>query len=377
MKSLERLVLRQLLQHVEPQMDALQFAYKRQRGVEDASSLLIHYISEHLEKPGNYARILYIDFSSAFNTMRPSTLISKLLDMNVNPALCKWVLDYLRQRPQRVRVNNTLSALKHTCIGAPQGCVLSPVLFTIYTDNHRSADPSVRIVKYADDTALLGLLPAGSGEDVYFNAITSFKRQCDSDDLRLNVSKTKEMIVDFRKSGANVTHAPVVIDDQAVQTVDQYKYLGLTIQSNLKWTTHIALQTKRASQRLYHLRKLREFQLNPRYMQLFFSSTIESITLFGCVVWGGSASEEDAKKISRIQKTAAKTIGLPLTSWKIKCRNRTADKARKIMRDENHPLHEKFALLPSRRRLRQLPIRTTRFRRTFVPHSITMLNSKS
>jgi hypothetical protein len=205
MKSLERLVLRQLLQHVEPQMDALQFAYKRQRGVEDASSLLIHYISEHLEKPGNYARILYIDFSSAFNTMRPSTLISKLLDMNVNPALCKWVLDYLRQRPQRVRVNNTLSALKHTCIGAPQGCVLSPVLFTIYTDNHRSADPSVRIVKYADDTALLGLLPAGSGEDVYFNAITSFKWQCDSDDLRLNVSKTKEMIVDFRKSGANVT----------------------------------------------------------------------------------------------------------------------------------------------------------------------------
>jgi hypothetical protein len=91
---MERLVLRHLLQQVDNQLDAYQFAYKRKRGVDDASTLLIHTISEHLEKPGNYARVMFLDFSSAFNTMRPSILISKLESLNVSYNLQKWIITY-------------------------------------------------------------------------------------------------------------------------------------------------------------------------------------------------------------------------------------------------------------------------------------------
>jgi hypothetical protein len=148
MKCLERLVLRHLLQQCQDQLDQYQFAYKKKRGVEDASTLLMHAISEHLEKPGCFAKVLFIDFSSAFNTMRPSILLNKLETFGIDPTLRLWILDYLRRRPQRVKVNGSLSSVHLTNIGAPQGCVLSPVLFTIYTNDHQSSDTVTKVIKY-------------------------------------------------------------------------------------------------------------------------------------------------------------------------------------------------------------------------------------
>ena len=372
MKSMERLVLKNLLLQVNEQMDPLQFAYKEKRGVEDACSLLIHSVAQHLDKPKNYARILFVDFSSAFNTMRPSVLIQKLRYMGVHPSLCWWLLSYLRQRPQRVRVNSTLSNYRQTSIGAPQGCVLSPVLFTVYTDDHRGTNENFMIVKYADDTALIGLLHKGMDDD-YHRAIAQFVNQCTADDLQLNVSKTKEMIVDMRKSSE--LHLPVSIQSKLVEQVSDYKYLGVTVQSDLKWNLHIERQVKKATQRLYFLRKLSEFKVDRRIRELFYKSTIESVLLFGVVVWGSCCTQRDARKIQRIQRAASKTIGSELEAWIEISRTRVVQKAKKISIDTNHPLHHYYQLLPSMRRYRQLNLRTNRFKFTFVPNSISLLNS--
>ena len=119
----------------------------------------LHHLTEHLNTPGNYAGVLYIDFSSAFNTMRPSTLYQKLQVIGVDINICNWILDYLQDRKQQVRVNTTLSSTTTAQIGAPHGCVLSQVQFTIYTNSHKSTAPQVIIIiKLADDTAAAGHL---------------------------------------------------------------------------------------------------------------------------------------------------------------------------------------------------------------------------
>jgi len=98
--------------------------------------------------------------------------------------------------PQRVRVRSLLSEMRFTHIGAPQGCVLSPVLFTIYTNNHHSDADNTLIIKYADDTAILGLLGRSPHDlAIYQETIANFVTECCNDDLKLNVKKTKEMIV--------------------------------------------------------------------------------------------------------------------------------------------------------------------------------------
>ena len=113
-------------------LDPFQFAYRTNRSVEDAMSLGIHSILQHLESPGNYAKVLFIDYSSASNTIVPSKLFYKLENMGVQNSLCHWILDFLQQRTQVVNINNKLSQAKHISTGAPQECVLSPLLYSLY-----------------------------------------------------------------------------------------------------------------------------------------------------------------------------------------------------------------------------------------------------
>ena len=82
MKSFERIVLK----HLSPEdlVDKFQFAYINKRSVEDATLTLLHNLQDHLDHPRTFARILFIDFSSAFNTIQPHILIQKLMDKNVN-----------------------------------------------------------------------------------------------------------------------------------------------------------------------------------------------------------------------------------------------------------------------------------------------------
>ena len=77
--------------------------------MDDATTFLVHTISEHLDTSGNYVRVLFVDFSSAFNTMMLSKLIDKLMHMAEASSLCMWILDYLHGLTQQVRIGDTLS----------------------------------------------------------------------------------------------------------------------------------------------------------------------------------------------------------------------------------------------------------------------------
>ena len=71
-------------------------------------------------------RMLFIDYSSAFNTIVPSKLITKLRILELNTSLCNWILDFLTLRTQVERVGNNTSATMTLNMWAPQGCVFSP-----------------------------------------------------------------------------------------------------------------------------------------------------------------------------------------------------------------------------------------------------------
>ena len=77
----------------------MQFACHENRSVDDAVALGLHHIIKHLDNPGTYARILFIAYSSAFNTILPEKLFDKLTGMDVDRSLCLWGLDFLSDRP--------------------------------------------------------------------------------------------------------------------------------------------------------------------------------------------------------------------------------------------------------------------------------------
>ncbi len=104
MKSFERLVLAYLKASTGPLLDPLQFAYRANRSVDDAVNMGLHFTLQHLDRPGTYVRILFVDFISAFNTIIPDTLQNKLTQLSVPTSVCQWINSFLTDRQQLVRL---------------------------------------------------------------------------------------------------------------------------------------------------------------------------------------------------------------------------------------------------------------------------------
>lgn len=372
MKCFEKILLKWLLTQATPFLDSMQFAYRENRGVEDAVLLFLHKLYSHLDTMKTYVRSLFIDFSSAFNTLIPHLLIKKLNQMNVHPQLVLIIHDFLLNRFQQVKVGPIVSKPLSISTGVPQGCVLSPVLFSIYTSDCVSTDANCSIIKYADDTVISGYLSCDAGS--YFSLIHQFVEWCDRHYLLLNVSKTKEMIIDFRKNEGD--HVPLVIHGTEVEQVSEYKYLGTTITSNLDWSQNATNIQKKANQRLFFLRQLRKLNIDRTLLVLFYKSIIQSVITFNIICHFGNLTHLNKRKIERPVKAAQRIIGSELPQMDSIYVDRLLAKVKRIMSDSTHPLFGHYTYNRSGIRLCVPRTRRERYRSSFVPDSIHVFNSK-
>ncbi|KAF7711397.1 hypothetical protein HF521_000408 [Silurus meridionalis] len=92
--------MRHVKTQLPPSLDPMQLAYRPNHSTDDAISTTLHLALTHLDNKDSYVRMLFIDFSSAFNTIIPQHLIDKL---GLNTSLCNWMLDFLTERPQRAQ----------------------------------------------------------------------------------------------------------------------------------------------------------------------------------------------------------------------------------------------------------------------------------
>jgi len=199
-KCMERVLSTYIKNDVNKYLDPLQFAYKTARGTDDATLTLCNLVSEHIQQTSNYARILFIDFSSAFNSIKIDVLLQRLLDLRVNGGLIWWIRDFLLNRPQRVVLNDKVSKTIVLNSGVPQGTILSPLLFSLYINDFKIHNSYFSLLKYADDLALVGLLYKGGTEreKLYHNYINSIQKWCKLSALEINLHKTKELVMHLR-----------------------------------------------------------------------------------------------------------------------------------------------------------------------------------
>eukprot|EP00061_Rhincodon_typus_P005660 g25455.t1 len=131
------------------------------------------------------------------------------------------------------------------------------------------------IYEFADDTIVMGQT-SNSDESKYRKEIEGLVTWCNENSFSLNIGKTKELIIDFRKKKKG-EHAPIYINGTEVERVESVKFLGVMITNNLSWTAHIDATVKVAQQRLFFLRQLRKFGMSIRSLTNFYRCTTESI----------------------------------------------------------------------------------------------------
>jgi len=133
-------------------------------------------------------------------------------------------------------------------------CFITIVVY-LYTNDCVSHHSNCSLIKFADNAALVSFLT--DNEQDYRTEVDHFHEWCNQNSLILNISKIKEMVIDFRKRPPPLQ--PVTIQEKAIETVEEYKYVGTIIDYKLPWSANSLARYSEAEQRLHFLRKLRSF----------------------------------------------------------------------------------------------------------------------
>ncbi|XP_078810605.1 uncharacterized protein LOC144994967 [Oryzias latipes] len=313
---------------------------------------------------------------SAFNTIQPSLLRRKLEVAGVDQHLVAWTINYLTDRPQFVRLRDCVSDVVVCSTGAPQGTVLSPFLFTLYTSDFTYDSHHCHLQKFSDDSAIVGCV-SGGDEQEYRGVITDFVSWCEVNHLLLNTSKTKELILDFKRSSPS--QSPVNIQGSDIEVVDTFKYLGVHLNNRLDWSNNTDALYRRGQSGIHLLRRLRSFGVCRQLLRTFYDTVVASVVLYGVVCWAGGSAGRSLKRLNKLVRKAGSVLGCTLESIEEVADRRMLAKLTSIMDNPSHPLHQTVEALTSSfsTRLLHPQCKKERYRRSFLPTAIRLYNTVS
>ena len=250
--------------------------------------------------------------------------------------------------------------------------MISPFIFTLYTNDCRSKDDKQVTIKFSDDTAVVDLTDS---EAHFESSVRDFSEWCKQNYLELNVGKTKEMVVDFKTNRSDV--GTLQINGQAVERVGEYRYLGTVIDNQFKFKTNTQIIHKKCRQRMVMLYQLRTLKVSSRILMQCYQAFVESILTFSFICWFGSLGVSDRKVILRIAKQCGKIVGNINIDLEGLYKKRVMMKASKILRDSSHCMYGTFEMLPSNKRFRAIKCKTNRYQHSFFPMAIKYLNERN
>ena len=149
------------------------------------------------------------------------------------------------------------------------------------------------------------------------------------------------------------------------------------IDNKFIWDNHVDSMIKKLNQRMYFLRKLRSFGIKQSILQIFYSSSLEGLIVFGITCYGCNLQKQYVLRINRVIKKASKVIGCELNHFEILLNTCVRKKAEVIVSDPLHPLQlefERFVRSTRCVRYKSKKARTDMYKNSFVPTAVRVLN---
>ena len=341
---------------------------------------MVHNWSQATDATGAAVRVVLFDYCKAFDLIDHNLLARKTEVLDMPRWVRGWVLDFLSDRKQRVKLSSDCrSEWGPVPAGVPQGTKLGPWLFLLMI-NDLKVDAFTW--KYVDDTTIAQTIPRGSSGDVQ-SSVSAVEVWSNENRMELNADKCKEMRIDFKRNTHNFP--PIVVNEKELTVSNSVKILGVTISSDLKWNEHISECIKKANKRLYFIVLLKRAKVPLSDIVNFYCTAIRPVLEYCAPVFHHALPQYLSDDIERVQKRVLSIIS-PYSSYS-ECLTRfdllTLHARRVALCNKlfesltSCPDHKLSSVLPPKREhrynLRQsraytMPrIYTNRFKNTFIP----------
>ena len=238
-------------------------------------------------------------------------MLKALEKRGINGQIRAWIAHMLKNRKVTVQMGDC-SATKEINRGTPQGGILSPTIFNIDAEDCLKRIPEKGPTEghgYADDIKLIG---TGIDEETIIanlqKDLENLENWAAENALNFNPNKTKAMILTRKRS---VVHPKIYLQGVEIEYVQEFKYLGVTIDNKLNWRKHIENQTKKAQIALNVGRRMigQSWGLKPKQMTWLYRSVVRPILTYGAIVWVNSIERTYINKLlQKVQRTACMMI---------------------------------------------------------------------
>ncbi|KAK3894304.1 hypothetical protein Pcinc_001927 [Petrolisthes cinctipes] len=257
-KIFERLLARRLNSYCNNNdlIPISQFGFRKGLGTCDALLTLSHALQSSLDK-GYESRVVAIDFSSAFDRVNHKALLHKLQLIGIGGSLLSIFKEFLMNRSQCVVIDGCTSVPVPVVSGVPQGSVLGPLFFILFTAD-LGFELENKLISYADDTTLYSPIPSpGSRIEVAASLsrdLAKITSWCELWGMKLNAKKTHSMIIS-RSRTLVPPHPCLHISGEQIEDVTGLHLLGVTLDPKLTFERHIRSLSSTIAQKIGLLRK--------------------------------------------------------------------------------------------------------------------------
>jgi hypothetical protein len=247
---------------------------------------------------------VFFDLKKAFDTVPHKELLDKLQQLNVSSFILRWVRSYLTARRQKVVIGGEDSETIPVISGVPQGSVLGPLLFLIYIDDvaRLPLSEGTSLVLYADDMLLYRAINSPEDFTILQEDINTVNNWVTRNYLKLNVAKCKFMHISRRRQCHPVPN--LLLDGVHLERVTSFKYLGILLNEDLKWSSHVESVCNKA-RKILGLIYRRFCDADPSALLQLYLSLVRPHLEYGCHIWDPHL-QKDRVLLENIQKFGLK-----------------------------------------------------------------------
>ena len=306
MKIFERIIKVKLLSLTDHLLDSRQHGFLEHKSC--TTNMVNFCDSLSLSLNENIVNhVIYFDFAKAFDSVNHDILLQKLKTFfKIDGTLLKFLVNYLKDRHQRVVVGNEMSSTLTVNSGVPQGSILGPLLFVLFINDIPSGlSNNTDIVLYADDTKIWRKMISPSDQSILQRDIDYLNEWALKNKMRFHPAKCKVLIISARASPP----LPFTynLDGCALQNVQSEKDLGVDITNKLSWNTQCDRLYSKACQQLGLVKRNGHIVSDPKCRRALYLTLVRSQFENCSVIWR-PCTKSLSDKLESLQKRAIKWI---------------------------------------------------------------------